>query len=306
MTRTRSRSPDTLDDDLEQLRRRVPDPDQGFFGPDSTFWRIGRENVLALPGPAALLLQLAHPHVAAGVDDHSNFRDNPTGRLHSTFLYVHRITFGNTEEAVETAQLVRDMHDRVQGTLPETVGSFSAGSSYDANRPDLLLWVHATLIDQALVGYEALVQPLSRREKEAYYEESKTFARLFGVPESMLPETLSDFYDYYESMLTDTLAVGRQGHELRRELFGASQLAKPFQYVLAGGFLPRRVRDLFGLPWSSGLQTLFDAFCWSSRHAVPLLPRALRYVPKYRKRRRELGLSSPSLVERLLPGGLRH
>lgn len=301
MTRTQGSSPEALDEDLKGLRDDVRDPREGFFGPGSTFWRIGRENVLTLPGPAAILLQLAHPHVAAGVDEHSDFRENPAGRLHSTFLYVHRITFGDVREAVETAQRVRDMHDRVRGTLPEAVGAFPAGSSYHASRPDLLLWVHATLLDQALAGYEALVEPLSRREKQAYYEESKTFARLFGVPGSVLPDTLSDFEAYYDSMLHETLAVGRQGQKLQRELFRASRLIMPFQYFLAGGFLPQRVRKLFGIPWSPRLQGLFDGFCWSVRHTVPVLPPVLRYVKKYRHRRRELGLQDSRFLSQFLP-----
>jgi hypothetical protein len=36
----------------------------GFYGPDSMMWRINREAVLLGAGPAALLLQIAHPSVA--------------------------------------------------------------------------------------------------------------------------------------------------------------------------------------------------------------------------------------------------
>lgn len=280
--------PDELDEDLRRYRDEVQDPAAGFFGPDSLFWKVGRENVLALPGPAAILLQLAHPLVAAGVDEHSDFREDPAGRLHSTFRYVHRITFGDADQAVETAQIVRRMHDRVRGTLRESVGDFPAGSEYHANRPDLLLWVHATLVDQALLGYEKLVGPLTRSEKEAYYRESKTFARLFGVPDGELPENLREFYEYFEATVDGTLAVGPRGKRLQRQLFHANRFAMPVQYFLAGGFLPDRVRRLFELPWSSTMQGVFNGVCGGVRRLLPAVPGILRYVRKYRHRRRVL------------------
>lgn len=281
-------SPDQLDEDLRRYRAQVEDSTAGFFGPGSMFWKVGRENVLALPGPAAILLQLAHPLVAAGVDEHSSFRQDPVGRLHGTFRFVHRITFGSADRAVEAAQTVRDMHDRVQGELEEAVGSFPAGTTYHANRPDLLMWVHATLVDQAIVGYEKLVGPLSRAEKEEYYRESRTFARLFGVPDAILPEDLGAFYEYYRSTVEEVLAVGSVARRLQRELFYARWLAMPAQHFLAGGFLPERVRRLYGLGWSPVLERSFDAFSGAVRMLLPIVPSVVRYVRTYRTRRAEL------------------
>lgn len=294
MTDSKDLSLDDLDDDLRELRCRVDNPQSGFFGPGSTYWKVARENVLALTGPSAILLQIAHPHVAAGVEDHSNFREDPHARLRRTFSYVHRIVFGFADQAIETAQTVRDMHERVRGTLPESVGPFDRGSSYYANRDDLLLWVYATLFDQALVGYNTLVDDLSLEEEESYYQESKIFARLFGVNKSSLPETVDDFYDYYNHEINNTLAVGSQGQQLQRDLFHHNTLLIPLHYFMGGGFLPDRVRELFGISWSPLRESLFEMACGSIKSTVSLLPSYPRYVKKYRYRKYKLQKQSNS------------
>ena len=54
----------------------------GLYGPASEAWRLNREAMLLLgAGPRALLLQIAHPLVAAGVADHCDFRTDPWRRL---------------------------------------------------------------------------------------------------------------------------------------------------------------------------------------------------------------------------------
>ena len=47
-------------------------------------------------GPRALLLQLAHPLVAAGVAEHSDFRADPWRRLDGTLRSYLRIVYGST------------------------------------------------------------------------------------------------------------------------------------------------------------------------------------------------------------------
>src|SRR5213082_12782 len=133
----------------------------GLFPDDSIVRQVNRENVLILGGGRALLMQLAHPKVAAGVDEHSDFRQHPVRRLRRTIRMTMAIVFGDRETALAAARAVNQVHGRVRG------------EDYRALDPDLLLWVHATLVDSALVTYERFVQRLSPGDREQFYQESK-------------------------------------------------------------------------------------------------------------------------------------
>lgn len=280
-----------LPEDLKELRNGVSTPEEGFFGPESLYWKIGRENILFLGGPSAILLQLAHPQVAAGVSDHSDFYHDPVGRLERTFKIIHRVVFGSLDEALNAAHRVRLVHEAVRGELPEDVGSYDAGTDYEANRPDLLLWVHATLVDQTLLGYERYVGPLDRGTKRDYYEESKLFARLFGIPRETIPDTYSDFRDYYTEILETTLATGRQGRKLKKQLFSRNRFTGLPALFFASAMMPEPAREVFGLPWNGLLETLDRGVCAAIRPLTHSLPPELRYVKKYRHRMMNLGHS---------------
>src|SRR5258705_13856349 len=72
----------------------------GLYGPGSEAWALNREAMLLLgAGPRALLLQLAHPQVAAGVADHSDFRADPWARLSGTLRSYLRIVYGTRTAA---------------------------------------------------------------------------------------------------------------------------------------------------------------------------------------------------------------
>jgi len=124
-------------------------PDVGLFGPDSLTWRVNREQALLLGGGRALLLQLAHPLVAAGVADHSDFRSDPLRRLRRTLDATLAMIFGTTAEAEAAAAGVRAVHERVTGTLRTRVGRFDAGTPYRAEDPALL----ADYLDAAAVSF---------------------------------------------------------------------------------------------------------------------------------------------------------
>src|SRR6266403_3392294 len=131
----------------------------GLFREDSITRRVNRENILLLGGGRALLMQLAHPKVAAGVDDHSDFRTHPVRRLRRTIRMTMAIVFGDRETALAAARAVNGVHARVRG------------DDYQALDPQLLLWVHATLVDSALATYATFVQPLAESERDEFYQE---------------------------------------------------------------------------------------------------------------------------------------
>ncbi|HEY7451945.1 MAG TPA: oxygenase MpaB family protein, partial [Candidatus Limnocylindria bacterium] len=134
----------------------------GLFEPGSVSWRVDREAVVLAGGTCALLLQVAHPAVAAGVDAHSDFRADPFARLRRTLGASWSIVFGDRSSAERAIRRINAVHELVRGVVPET------GAPYRALDPELLLWVHATLVDTALRMHDRFVAPLSVDEMNRY------------------------------------------------------------------------------------------------------------------------------------------
>ena len=132
-----------------------------LFEPDAAIRRIGGESALMLAAGRALLMQVAHPLVAAGVADHSGFQEDPWRRLARTMQAVYAVVYGTRPEAERIRRGVAAAHAHVHGELREHVGRFAAGTPYRADDPALTLWVHATLVDTALVVYSRFVGPIS-------------------------------------------------------------------------------------------------------------------------------------------------
>jgi uncharacterized protein (DUF2236 family) len=267
----------------------------GLFGPRSITWKINRESVLLLGGGRALLLQIAHPLVAAGVAAHSDFRTDPLGRLQRTLEAMQTITFGTVEEARRAYLRVDAIHGGVRGRLAADDGGFEVGTVYAARDPELLFWVHATLVDTALTVYDRYVYRLSHVEREEYYEESRRTARVFRIPESLIPEDLDAFERYMNRMLADDgpIRVGDAAREI-----AAAILHPPIPYVpsrvfgplnlVTIGLLPARLRREFALEWTPARRLLFDASGLAVRNLLPLLPDLVRSMPPARAAERRL------------------
>ena len=164
--------------------------DAGLYGPSSEAWRLNREAMLLLgAGPRALLLQLAHPAVAAGVADHSDFRTDPWRRLAGTLRSYLTIVYGTTAAARAEIRRLNALHRGI------------TGPGYSARDPDLSLWVHATLVESTIAVYDAWLEPLPTARRAAYYAETRSIGRAFGVPETSLPADLAAFERYVAEML---------------------------------------------------------------------------------------------------------
>jgi uncharacterized protein (DUF2236 family) len=262
--------------------------DAGLFGPGSVTWRVNREGVLLLGGGAAIILQLYHPLVAAGVSQHSNYREEPWARLYRTLDMTTKIMFGPTQLAEDTARKLRHVHGLVRGETDEGAGRFPAGTPYDSRTPDLRMWVHATLVHVSLAVYMRYVGPLTIGEQQRYYEEQKLLAEKFGVPREDQPETFADFNEYFEAMLAgDETAVT----DALRDVVDATlnpplpRVARPLVEGLnlaTLGLLPAALREELELPWGPNRRRLLDASRVVLSRALPLLPRLLREFPPAR------------------------
>ena len=260
---------------------------RGYFGPDSMMWKINRESILLVGGPAALLMQLAHPHVAAAVGDHSNFQANPFRRLRRTLDLTLSIVFGSKEEADRAAAVVNAVHSSVRGTAP-------GGRTYDARDPSLLLWVHSTLVDSSLKVYEACFGKLAADDLDRYYEESRLVAGLFRIPRSEIPASLTDLREQMEDRIASgEVAVGDQARELAKPILRPlrvvpARLATRSAFVTAS-LLPDPIRDGYGLKVGRSGRALLSLGGSASRAVVPRIPPVVRSFPVARR-----ALSSPA------------
>jgi len=263
-----------------------------LFAPERMIWTVHRELALLLGAGRALLLQIAHPLVAAGVAEHSDFARDPFGRLFRTLAPMYSLVFGSPEEAEAAGAGLARAHARVHGVLREPVGPFPAGTPYDARDPELRLWVHATLIDTSLLVYTRFVRPLPPPAAAGYYADSRELARCLDVPDSLTPPTLEAFQGYVAGVLaSDALAVGPGTRELARSIFrppGSRTLRAlaPLVEFLTVGLLPPRLRQMYGYPWTSARESGLRAVAGAVRRVLPLLPSRLRVAPHARKAER--------------------
>ena len=263
-----------------------------LFSPDRELWRVDREMALIMIGGRALLMQLAHPMVAAGVAQHSDFKADPLGRLQRTMGAMWSIGFDERSRAEAALQRVNQVHEGVSGVVPANEPEFGA-RAYFALDQDLLLWVHATLIDSAMVGYQTFVAPLTTAAKSRYYDDSKQLAELFKIRREIVPLSLSDFEAYMHRMIAGgAITVGPTARMLARDvLYPRPWLLRPagplFRLVTTG-LLPDELQRGYGLVWNDGRARRLRLFARIVRGFLPLVPAQLRIVPNARHAEREL------------------
>ena len=228
--------------------------------PGGITWTIAGERIALLAWPRAILLQFAHPLVAAGVAAHSNFRGSPIAplaRLHATVGAMRRLTFGTDSEADAVLRAILSVHDRVNGALPRATGGYSAGTRYSAHDQGLLLWVQATLVDSHIRVLEHVLPPFSLEDRDRYCRETASFAVALGARESDIPLTWQHLQDYMGSEIAcGRIVVGAEARALApaviRPAFG--RLIWPFQYageLVTVGSLPPVIREGYGFPWDA-------------------------------------------------------
>ena len=269
-----------------------------LFDPEGVFWRVNREMVLLLGGGAALLSQVAHPLVAAGVYEHSGFREQPLRRLYGTVTAMQRMIYGPRQVAEETAARIRGIHRRIHGHLPLDSAAFPKGTRYDACDPALLLWVHSTLVGTAVSTYETFFPPLSPAEREDYYQESKLIGRLVGLGLHQLPGGWTDFETYYHGVLDgNTLDVTSMTRELAHHILyppvsWVPHVAGDVLSIATVALLPQALRDRYALPWSDRRQLAWRFASRTIRRVLPYMPGLARTGPRVWQLERRLRASS--------------
>jgi uncharacterized protein (DUF2236 family) len=243
-------------------------PDLGLFGPGTVTWRIHQDPCMIVGGLRALLVQALNPLAMAAVAQHSDFKDDPWGRLRRTSEYVTTTIFGTTEEARAAGARVRAIHRRVSGVDPVT------GQRYRADDPELLLWVHAVEVESFLVAYQRYGGRLSDAEVDRYVDEWVCSAELVGLHAEDAPHTWSDLRTYLDGV--NNMCVTPAAREGLRLVLSPpapplGRVAWTIPAAAAVSILPPKVRELYGLPW-------FEPAAPAVRLTVAGLTRALRIL----------------------------
>jgi uncharacterized protein (DUF2236 family) len=249
-------------------------------GPGSVTWRVVGDARLLVAAGYALVLQVAHPVVGAGVDQHSDFRSDPWGRLMRTLDYVNVTIFGGPEAALEMGRRTRERHRAIKGTLPD-------GGRYHSLQPEAFAWVHATLGHAILRAADRFGARPSDAERDVFYAEWRGLGRLVGVRDRDLPEDFDGFSAYVEEMmrstLEDTTAVRTVLDTLSRPAAPPIPLlTDPAWRVLrlpaaramrlaTVGLLPDFLRRRLGVSWSRADEAQLVALSAASRATTPLL-----------------------------------
>lgn len=262
----------------------APRPPAGAGGATRS---VNRERVLLLGWGRAVLLQLAHPLVAAGVAEHSRVLAGPGGcwrRLHRTLGAMLALTCGAPEDAARAARAINAAHARVRGCLGESAGGFAAGTAYAALDPALLLWVHATTLDSFLRAHERYVGPLTGEEADRYCAEMSLVAPLLGLPAGEAPASAVELRRYVEEMLaSEQVAVTDAARELAGSLLAApfpgAWLLGWFARLATAGLLPPAVRRAYVLPWGRRHELAFRLSAALVRRLLPALPVSARHWP---------------------------
>jgi uncharacterized protein (DUF2236 family) len=268
--------------------------DLGYFGPDSVSWQVHREVTVLFGGARALLMQAAHPLVVAGANQTAMYERNPWKRLQRTLVLTYTLTFGTKAEAHAAADKINEVHTRINGIDPVT------GLRYDALDPTLLLWVHACLVDSALLFERLTVGRLDDAGRQRFHEEQMLAAELCLVPRQMIPPTVPALRSWMASIYHDGALAVTEGARRVLDLFLDPPPEAEWRPVLKGvsrlayGTLPAPIRDMYGLPFGPSQRAAMRATFPMILAARPLLPPRFRFIAPYQEwELRRRGIKSP-------------
>jgi uncharacterized protein (DUF2236 family) len=232
--------------------------DAGLFGPDSPVWMVhGDLPAMLIGGFAALMTQTLHPLAMAGVAAHSNYREDPTGRLRRTARFIAGTTFGARPFVLELVGEVKKVHEAVVGISPD-------GRPYSASDPDLLTFVHVSEVASFLASYQRYApRPLLRVEKDRYFDEVAVIAEMLGALD--VPHSVGAIRTYQRQIVPELVRTDQASEALRflmrsssREL--ADIAAQRVITAAASELLPGPVRSMVDpKPLSIGQRTLVRA-----------------------------------------------
>ncbi|HEY5943596.1 MAG TPA: oxygenase MpaB family protein [Solirubrobacterales bacterium] len=259
--------------------------DEHYFPPGRSMARRvhGERSVGLLYGQRALLIGALEPLTYTGTMLSTNAGDHPFTRLARTAKIQETVFLGTKAEADKALAAVHRLHERIKGELPEAAGAHAAGAAYSAFDPELMLWTLAVIADSGRAMYEAMVGPLNPEEREALWQDYALFGELFLLPRESVPATSREFDAWFAEKLASPDLHATE-HALEMAPLVAFEQPVPItargnlalQNLVVKGTLPPRVREIFGITWSSAQETAFQTFTASHRRARRAFPRRMR------------------------------
>jgi uncharacterized protein (DUF2236 family) len=264
------------------------DPQLRPWGPNSLSWRAGIDWRAVLTSRVAILMQVAHPVVGAGVMDHSEFLEDRWARITATAASARRFSgLDGPDAAIDEGRRLREMHAEIKGVDAQ-------GRKYHALNADAYLWVAATGYWSSATIRRVHNAELDDAQEDALYEEWKDQARVLRIPERVIPVTRADFWDYVEHTVSDVLErnsctdllIELDRHPLPRH--PKFSLPTPFWNVMAiplaallrlatSGYVPEPLRDRLGIEWDSGRARQFSTLVSITNGLDKVLPDRARH-----------------------------
>jgi uncharacterized protein (DUF2236 family) len=239
---------------------------------------VNRETTVLFGGARALLMQAAHPLVLAGARQTGFYERNPWKRMERTLQLTFTLTFGTTEEAEEAARRINLVHQEVHGIDPVT------GLRYDALDPDLLLWVHACLVDSQLLFERLTVGRLDGAGRERFHIEQMAGAEMLGLERSRIPPTVAELRTYIEGVVASGILRVTDDTQKVVRLIRRPPPNVPWRPVLrqvawwAFATLPERLREEYGVRWGPLQELRLRTSLRSLKAVRPLLPVRIRQI----------------------------
>ena len=273
--------------------------DLGYFGPDSVSWQVHREVTVLFGGARAVLMQAAHPLVIAGARETGFYERNPWKRLQRTLIMTYTITFGSIAEAHAAADRINEVHARIQGVDDVT------GLPYDALDPQLLLYVHACLVDSALLYEELTVGKLDDVGRQRFHEEQMLAAEMVKIPREIIPSTVPSLRAYLDGVVHSGILRVTESAQRVADLFMEPPREAEWRPVLRGvsrlafGTLPPALREMYGVRLGPAKESVMGATFAATRLLRPALPTRFRYIAPYQEwRLRRRGRDPGRMTER--------
>lgn len=269
-----------------------------MFGPGSLLFESYGDRRGYLLAPVEGLLQLMHPALGRGVEEHSAFYDEPLERLFRSVPQIQGTIFDG-KEGLATARRIREFHNGIRGEMPDS-------GRYHALDPETFFWAHATFVDAPLRSADLyFARPYTFEQKAAFYEEGKQWWAMYGMSSRVVPPSYPDFLAYWDHMIRDVLEPTPAARALVEYFRNAGEMPQPWLpeklwrlmgptasqawLRIGAGALPPSVREMFDLEWTRANQQAFEVFRKAVARTWPVLPYHVRIMPRARRAYRRDG-----------------
>lgn len=265
------------------------------LGPDSLSWKHAGDNLQLLVAGTTLVLQVSHPIVGAGVGDHSVFKTDPWGRMQRTSEWGMKLLYGGPVKSPQAGQDLRELHRSIKGTDAN-------GKKYFALDPEAYAWVHMTTYYAMVTTQKYFAEnPFTREQEKQLLEEWVQQGRVMGIRDQDMPQTVPEFWEYFDNMVANRLEETELSHYLLEVSLNKAKKPPALNnvpdfvwntfYGGMGGWmrlntaatLPERLRNMYDLEWNDKLEKRFHRLRRIVKASLPLLPMKMRYAPPYVK-----------------------